>query len=125
MGIYDRQAASALALIKRKGTMITISRAVADTFDPVTQERVPGVPITGDFYAVEIPPGRSAEFQIGSLVGRKVIQLYIARAETTMEPSLGDTTTWNGVEYTLLAPVTHYNPAADGAVLTVAYGEAG
>lgn len=125
MGTYDRQAASALALIKRKGRKITVTRAVADSFDPVTQDRIAGVDITGEFFAVGLPPGRSSEFQIGSIVNRNVIQLYIARADQTMVPSPGDTVEWGGLQYALLPPVTHYDPADDGAVLTVAYGEAG
>lgn len=125
MAKYDRQAASALALIKRKGTLVTISRAVDDVVDPVTQDRTPGTPITGQFYVVGLPPGKSAEFVLGSLVNRNVIQLYIARFGSTMTPSPGDTFEWAGVEYALLPPVTHYDPAGDGAVLTVGYGEAG
>lgn len=125
MSLYGRQAASALALIKRKGRKITITRAAANTFDPVTQTRTAGAPVSEDFYAVGLPPGRSAEFQIGSIINRTVIQLYIARAGSTMVPSPGDTVEWGGVQYALLPPVTHYDPADDGAVLTTAYGEAG
>lgn len=123
MGKFDDMAQTALELITEFGASVTLTRAVDAIFDPVTQDRVAAAPVTGTFKAVEIPPGKSAEFRLGSLVKRNVIQLYLARWGVAMEPAPGDTLLWKGATYTILSPVTHYDPAADGAILTVAYAE--
>lgn len=122
MGKFDAMAASALRIIKRKGDEVAFSRRVDGAFDPVTQARTSTV-LTGTFWCVEIPPGKSAELKIGSLVGRNVLQLYMARWGVTFEPAVGDTFRWKGFDYALIPPLTHYDPAGDGAVLTVAYAE--
>lgn len=122
MGKFDDMAQTALELITEFGASVTLSRAVDDTVDPVSQDRTPGTPVTGAFMAVEIPAGKSAEYRTGSLVGRDVIQLYLARWGVSMEPTKGDTLPWKGSIFTIFH-ATHYDPAADGAILTVAYAE--
>lgn len=121
MGTYDRIAATALRLITAKGSDAVISRIVPSTFDPVTQARTSST-LSATFKAVELPPGKSAEFRIGSLVDRNLSQFFIARAGVEMEPTNGDRIEWAGRSMTLTG-VTHYDPAGDGAILTVAYGE--
>lgn len=121
MSVYDGLARNALGLITRKGANAVFSREDRSNIDPVTQTGAE-TPVTATLKAVEIPPGKSAEFRVGSLVGRKVIQLYVARYGTTFAPAEGDTVTWGGVAHKVIN-VTHYDPAADGAILTVAYAE--
>lgn len=122
MGKFDADAAAALDLIKEVGALVTFSRDGVTAFDPVTQERTTSA-ASGSLYCVEIPAGKSSELKIGSLVGRNVVQLYIARSGSSFEPKVGDAFTWGGAVYAIIPPLTHYNPAGDGPILTVAHGE--
>lgn len=118
MGKYDALAATALKLLQAKGRPVTLTRASWATLDPVTQSRTETT-VTGAFHGVLLPAGRSAEFRVGSLVGRNLGQIYLSRQGTAMEPSKGDIVEWGGATWTII-DVTHYDPADDGAVLTIA-----
>lgn len=122
MGKYDGLSRTALNLIKAKGAATTLTRRTAAGFDPVTQIETTPSETTATFQAVGLPPARDAEKLIGSLEGRKLQLFYLAMFGQTLTPSEGDELAWGGVPYTLIWKQT-YNPAADGAILTVAYGE--
>jgi hypothetical protein len=122
MGKYEALAATALALIARKGALVTFTRKNTGPVNPITDVESPAATITGTFQVVGLPPGRSAESRVGSLIGRKLMEFHIARKGALMEPSPGDTVEWGSTTWTLFWTQT-YDPAADGAIYTLAYGE--
>lgn len=122
MSEYDSIAAAALRLIDRKGGALTLTRHTPAAVNKATDVETPGAPVTGNYRAVGLPPGNSAEKRIGSLVERNIIEFHIARLGTVMEPEPGDVATWGGKDWTVLN-VTTYNPAADGAIYTRALAE--
>ncbi len=121
MAKFDALARTALGLVTRKGGDAVFSRSSRAGIDPVTQD---GTETTSGatLKAVEIPPGKSAEFVIGSLVGRNIIQLYVGRYGQAFAPEPGDLVNWGANTFKVIH-ATHYDPAADGAVLSVIYAE--
>ncbi len=124
MGTYDAQAAMALRLITKKGARAVITRpAVTGVFDPVTETTTGGgAPLQGSFMMVELSPGKSSEYRIGSLAGRTVSEFYIAQSGAPFVVDKGDTVAWAGKNFRIIWTDTT-DPAGDGPVLTVAYGE--
>lgn len=108
-------------MIRAKGASATLTRPGDTGFDPVTQTATPD-PDAATVRAVGFPPSRQAEHHIGSLVGRTVMEFYIALKSQTIVPSPGDLLRWAGVEYRVIWSQT-YDPAGDGAIFTLAYGE--
>ena len=121
MGKYAAQAASALALIAKKGGPVVVKRKAAGAFNPVTQVVAETV-TTHTFQAVVMPPGRSAEFRAGSLAGKNAIELTLAQQGQSIQPGPGDSVTWQGKDWTIFWSTT-YDPAGDGAIFTTAYAE--
>jgi hypothetical protein len=122
MGQYDAIRASAAALIARKGATVTLTRNLPGVFNPITQTEVGGSVLAVDFHAVGLPPGKSAEFQIGSMVGRRIMQFWFAYDGQAIVPEPNDGLRWDGQDYVLIWSMT-YDPAGDGAILTEAYAE--
>lgn len=120
MSTYAPQIASAFALINAKGADLPLRRTTT-TLDPVSQAATETVQ-TATFRAVGLPAGKSAEFVLGSLQRRNVIQLYVALKDQALIPQPGDVVTWGGNDWPLIWCTT-YDPAADGAILTIAYAE--
>jgi hypothetical protein len=108
-------------LIAVKGAALPLQRTTGVSYDPVTQARVT-VTASYTFRAVGLPPGKSAEFRIGSLERRDLIELHIAQRSQTIRPEPGDIVTWGGKQWTIFWSTT-YDPAADGAIYTLAYAE--
>lgn len=121
MGKYAAQAASALALITKKGGPVVVRRKAASTFDPVTQATTESW-TSYTFQAVVMPPGRGAEFRTGSLAGKNAIELTIAQQGQTIQPGPGDRVTFKGQDWTIFWSTT-YDPAGDGSIFTTAYAE--
>ena len=121
MGKYAAQAASALALIAKKGGPVIIQRKVAGTYNPVTQAATESV-TSHTFQAVVMPPGRGAEFRTGSLAGKNAIELTLAQQGQSIQPGPSDIVTWQGKDWTIFWSTT-YDPAGDGAIFTTAYAE--
>ncbi len=121
MGAYDSAADSALRLITAKGAAVPIRRTVETLADPVTQTRVTST-ATHTMQAVGLPPGRSASYRIGTLEGRKLLELHIAQNGLAIEPLPGDVVTWAGAEWTVFWADT-YKPDGVSAVYTLAYAE--
>jgi hypothetical protein len=120
MAKYDAQATSASKLIAKKGVAVTLSRAGSSYFDPVTQADVATTQtflLTGVF----LPAGKSAEFKVGSLEGRNVVECYFAKSASAT-PAPGDTFSFQGHRWEILNTTT-YDPAGDGSVMTQAYAQ--
>lgn len=117
---YAAAAATAFNLIGRKGADAVFTRLSPATFDPVTQVETTSSEVF-TLKAVGVPPGKSAEFRIGSLERRNLIELHVApRGGTTPQP--GDTVNWAGANWTVIW-ANALNPAADGSPYTLAYAE--
>lgn len=121
MGKYQGAVDLAASLLARKGADITITRRVSSGYDPVTQAET--VAVTQHvFKGVVLPPSKQAEFEVGSLVGKRAIQLTLAQKNQAIRPEPGDTVAWSGFDWTIFWATT-YDPAGDGAILTTAYAE--
>lgn len=123
MSRYQTAIGTAAGLIARKGRQVQIQRTLKGEYDPITRQSADTV-VTHGYDAVGLPPGRSAEFRIGSLEGRRVMEFHIARRGEAFEPLPGDILTWAGEPWKLFWSST-LDPAADGAIYTLAYGERG
>lgn len=120
MSKYGAAAAAAHNLIGAKGTDVTFTRTTADTFNPVSQVETL-ITTTFTMKGVGLPPGRTAEFRVGSLQNRNLIELHLApRLGTTPRP--GDSVQWAGQQWTVIW-VEILDPAADGAPYCKAYAE--
>lgn len=117
---YSAAAATAKGLIGRKGTLVQFTRETPGTFDPVTQNESITT-TTFSIPAVGIPPGRSAEFRIGSLERRNLIELHLAPSGGTT-PIPGDKVRWANADWTVIWANT-LDPAADGSPYALAYAE--
>ena len=120
MGKYDASAATAHSLIGAKGTDVTFTRTSVGSFNPITQVET----ITSTSFSMKglgIAPGRSAEFKVGSLKNRNIIELHLAPLGGTT-PRPGDTVSWSGANWTVIW-VDVLDPAADGAPYCKAYAE--
>lgn len=123
MATFANQAATADRLIAAKGKAVTFTRenGVPGTFDPVTQVRTAASDLTITMNCVGIAPGKSAEFKIGSLIGRNLIELHCA-PKLGQCPAPGDTFQWGGKPWKVIY-VDELNPADDGAPYCKAYAE--
>lgn len=120
MGKYDAASALARNLIGAKGTDVTFTRSSVATFDPITQaESV--TTVTFSMKGLGLAPGRSAEYAIGSLRNRNIIELHLAPQGGTT-PLMGDSVSWAGANWTVIW-VDVLDPAADGAPYCKAYAE--
>ena len=121
MGKYDGSAATALKLISKKGGDITIKRESGSSYDPVTQLDSPTI----TSYALKgvcLPAGKSAEFRVGSLEGKSIVECYFAAKDAAITPVPGDQFSFQGFNWKIVWTTT-YDPAGDGAILTQAYAE--
>src|SRR5574343_2099066 len=100
MGAYDSADESALRLIMAKGAAVPIKRTAETLTDPVAQTRT-STTTTYTMRAVGLPPGHSATYRIGSLEGRKLLELHIAQQGLAIEPLPGDVVAWAGAEWTV------------------------
>lgn len=121
MATYDAAAATAHSLISAKGTDVVFTRDGARTFDPVTQAETGKSATTLTMKGVGVPPGKSAEFRIGSLERRNLIELHLAPRLGAI-PSPGDKVRWSGADWAVIW-VNAIDPAADGPPYCLAYAE--
>jgi len=120
MATYDAASATAYNLIASKGSDVVFTRANSAGFDPVTQQETTSS-TTLTLKAVGLPPGKSAEFRIGKLERRNIIELHCALQGGAV-PLPGDKALWAGSSWTVLW-VSELNPAADGAPYALVYAE--
>lgn len=121
MAKYASAASTASRLTAAFGGTITFKRTLKGTFNPVTQTETGGTTLTFNMTATAIPPGRSAEYRIGSIVGRKLIEFHCApNLSTTPEP--GDVATWAGNDWRVIW-ANALDPAGDGSPYVLVYAE--
>jgi hypothetical protein len=121
---YASAAALARRLLGKKGKSVTITRTGQGTVDPVAGNRGAGADLTGTFNCVGLPPGPSAAKEIGTLVGRNMLEFHLARTAGDLEPQPGDRIEWGSKTYTLFW-AANYDPDDSGLLYTKGYGEAG
>lgn len=121
MSKFAAQAATAVRMIKSKGAITSFSRVMPGTFDPVTQASVGETTKTLKMPVVGLAPGKSAEFKIGTLEKRKIIELHCA-PNLADAPAEGDKVTWKGHDWTVIW-VDELDPDGGGAVYAKAYAE--
>lgn len=121
MAKYDAFTALAARLISSKGAQTVITRTTRTMRDPVTQTGGGAATLTATIKAVGLPAGKSAEFAVGTLEKRNVMEFYIAH-DSNITPQPGDEMPWGDHTWKLIWTAT-YDPAADGAIFTKAYGE--
>lgn len=123
MGKYLSFQKTATRMITRKGGTVTLTRDVPGTYDPIQDQEVGGGPQSYVFKAVALPPTQQNRFGIGSLEGRDVLEFYFALEGQAIQPKAGDRVTTAPEQiYTLFYAQT-FDPALDGAIMTIAYGE--
>lgn len=117
---YSAAARTANGLIGRKGAAATFTRVVPGTYNAVTQTETTTTS-TFTLKAVGLAPGKSAEFRIGSLENRNLVELHVA-PNGGNTPKNGDKVRWAGADWTVIW-VNALDPAADGSPYTLAYAE--
>lgn len=119
---FDRQAQTALRLIKKNGGTLEVMRQQAAAFDPVTRRTTAAATLVRNFACVALPPGRSQSLVPSTLREKLEIEFHIAQAgNQDFVPMEADSALWAGQRYRLLWSTT-YDPAGDGAIYTLAYG---
>lgn len=114
---------NALALLKKKGSQITVKR-LPKLRNEITGKLESGAAMSASFQCVALPAGPTAEKVLGSLIGKRTLEFYLAREAGSggMDPEPGDQIVWGGVTYTLQY-VTQYDPDQSGTLFTQAYGQ--
>lgn len=112
---------TAARMIAKAGSGVTLTREEVLAYDPVTQEQQVTT-TTAVFQAVAFPPSAAAKHRVGSLEGRNALEVYFAQKDQTMRPQPGDTALIGGILYKVFWSQT-YDPALDGAIMTIAYVE--
>jgi hypothetical protein len=121
---YVSVRATAQKLLSRKGATITVRRDAKHDRDPISGVKTPVAPTRSTFKGIGLPPGRSADKEIGSLIDRRVEEFYLSRTGPGFDPHPGDTVEgWKGRDWSIIWTTT-YDPDASGAILTRCYGEA-
>lgn len=120
MGKYSAQANTAYSLIARKGTDVTFTRESSSAYDPITQAET-STTKTFTMKGVGISPSKSAEYRIGSLVRRNIMEFHLAPRGGEV-PQPGDKVAWGGKDWSIIW-VNDLDPAADGAPYALAYAE--
>jgi hypothetical protein len=121
MAKYQAAIDLAASLLTKKGGDLTVTRRTTSAFDPVTQVETT-TSTEHVFKAIVLPPGKAAEFEVGSLVGKRAIQITFAQKDQTIIPEPGDTVAWQGYVWTIFWSSTT-DPSGDGPIITSAYAE--
>lgn len=120
---YAQVRATALALLRKKGKAVTVTRRPT-LRNEITGKLEAGGALSTTFQCVALPPGRSAERYVGSLVGKNMLEFYLARESSGgIDPYPGDEVDWAGKTYTLIW-AAQYDPDDSGTLFTQAFGEA-
>jgi hypothetical protein len=118
---FAKEAATALRLIKARGREAVFTRTTGGSYNPVTQQTVGATVTTLRIFAVGIAPGKSAEYKIGALTKRNLIELLCAPALGS-PPAEGDSVLWGSYAWKVIW-VDVLNPDGEGAVFAKAYAE--
>lgn len=121
MAKYSAAAGLAASLLGKKGAPVVFTRTSGGTYDPVTQTAT-GVSTTSfTMKGMGIAPGKSAEYRIGSLASRNLIELHLAPL-LGITPTPGDKVRWGGADWTVIW-ASALDPAGDGAPYCLVYAE--
>ena len=121
MSVYDGAASTALALISAKGGAMPLRRVAITVTDPVSQASTEATQ-AATFRAVGLPPGKSAEFVLGSLQNRNIVEMHVALKWQALTPRNGDIITWAGADWRVIW-VYALDPADDLPVYAKLYAE--
>lgn len=86
---YGDEIDSAFETIQEDGGPVVLTYGQPGTRDPVSQEATGAQTITVNTRGVVLPPGRSRDFEPGSLVGRDVVECWVAAKGITARPTKG------------------------------------
>ena len=89
MTAYSDEIQTAHEMIAEAGGPITLTFDQPGTRNPVTQLESGRQTITVNTRGVVLPPGRSRDFERGSLVGRDVVEVWVAAKGITHRPTKG------------------------------------
>lgn len=90
MTAYAEDIQTAFEMISEAGGPITLSVVIPGTKDPVSQEELtPAQTITINTRGVLLPPGKSRDFEPGTLVGRDVVECWVAGKGVATTPENG------------------------------------
>lgn len=122
MGKYSGAAATALALITKKGGPVTLIRQTGTAFDPVTQSDVPSTQ-SYSLTAVALPgKKRSEDYQPGTLTKGLCVKFLFALKDAPTQPTVGDLVVYKGDRWTI-TDLNIVDPAGDGAIYSEASAE--
>ncbi|MCO7058322.1 hypothetical protein [Pseudomonas juntendi] len=122
MTIYGDEIDSALEAIEEAGGPVVLRFEQPGERDPVSQEETGGLVLTMNRRAVILPPGKSRDFEPGSLVGRDVVECWVAAKGAPHTPGKGWQLIAGGKTRTVF---WQYELAPDGApILWKLYAEA-
>lgn len=120
MGKFLSMQQTAAALIAKNGSAVTVRRAVAGSFDPVSQSEVGGTTQVMQFVAAVFPPSAQTKRDAGSMEIKVSLEAYFALKGQTTHPTVGDIVIVGGSSYTVAWAET-LDPAQDGPIYTKAY----
>lgn len=90
MTVYSEDIQAAFEMIQEAGGKIRLSLVIPGTRDPVSQDELtPEQTITVNTRGVILPPGKSRDFEPGSLVGRDVVECWVAAKGIATPPDKG------------------------------------
>jgi hypothetical protein len=121
MSKFSRAAKMVTSLVSRYGAKATFTRTVRGAYDPITQTETGGETLTFTLPALGMAPGKSAEYRIGSLERRNIVELHVAPGLSTT-PQPGDTVSWAGADWKVIW-ANAMDPAADGSPYVLVYAE--
>lgn len=123
---YDRQAASALRMLMRKGVTVPLSRVVPGTKDAVNQTSTPAATATQSIVVVILPASvsRDMDFDARAMVRKNQRLLYIAGRKSDgsaldFEPENAQTVVFENATWTL-GSVSRLGPDGGAPVLFTA-----
>ena len=117
MTVYARQAASALAMLKRKGAAVAFTRTTPGVYDPATDTWTTPATTTVAGYAIRVR-GDPDRYRALELIESQAPTLLFAPSTLGQAPEAGMTTTWSATAYTVrdVSPVA---PDGTGLVFRV------
>lgn len=123
MGTYLSAHATASALIKKKGSAVTLTRPKTTSyFDPITQTEIAAGVDVWTFMAVVMPASSQTRYKAATLEVQVSDEAYFALDNGTVYPQPGDVVRFGGADYKVTWSQT-YDPAGDGAIFTTAFLE--
>ena len=102
MADYTQDAAESLAMIRADGGPFRLTKKQPGAYDPVAMTETGAQVQVFDTVAVGFPPGKSAEKEIGSLVNRRLLEVYVPALGLPSDPAAGDEALFGGTAWTVV-----------------------